>query len=263
MPRPKFAFAQDAADRCLAQIGVEDPSAFPIKALTGALRIGVRHRAIDGARGRLVRGPEASIIVVSTEVAHIPSQRFVIAHELGHHQLHGARSQLAMCSADGFVPSYREPEGPEAEASAFARAFLMPARLARPICTAGEPGFDTIRELNARFQVSLTAAALRFLQLTDERCAVVFSRKGYIQWFSATEDFEYWIPFNTPLDHRSYAYDASRGRGVPSEPEAVSATAWISRKSLDGGDDIYEESVPMQSLDAVLSVLWIPPTANF
>ncbi len=263
MPRPKLAFAQTAAEHCLAGIGVDDPAAFPIRALAGALNIGVHYRSIDGARGRLVRGSECSIIVVSTGVLHLESQRFVIAHELGHYQLHKMRSQLAMCSEDGFVPSYREPEGPEAEASAFARSFLMPACLARAICTAGRPCFATIRILSKRFQVSLTAAALRFLQLTDERCAVVFSRQGHVRWFSTSEDFGHWIPYNTPLDARTYAYDASRGTSVPSEPEAVSATAWLSQKGLSDDDDIYEESVPMRSLDAVLSILWIQSSADF
>lgn len=261
MPHP-FAHAEEAAARSLKRIGLDDPSDVPLDALAGAFEIGLRSRLIEGAQGRLVRGSAGSIVVISTSVALPTSRRFVFAHELGHHQLPWTQSQLEVCSADNFLPSYREPHGAEAQASAFARAFLMPKMLARPICT-GRPGFETIRALHERFQVSLTAAALRFLQLTDERCAVVFSKRGSIRWFSTSEDFGHGIPFNTPLDPQSYAYDAARGKAVPGEPEALSATAWLGGKRIDDEDDIYEESVPMPSFNAVLTLLWIPSSARY
>lgn len=262
MSRPKFAHAEGAAAHVLKQLGVDDPTDFPIEALAGGLNVGVIVERIDGSEGRLVRGTETSIIAVSDRVRTEAAKRFVVAHELGHLQLH-ARSQLALCTSDGLASWYHAHDGPEPEACAFARALLMPRSLAEPIVKRGWPDFDTVRALSNRFGVGFTVAALRYLQLTDERCAVVFSHKGFTRWYQTTEGFDHHLSMNTRLDSRTYAADAARGSDVPDKPELVSAPAWISRRGLDDFDDIYEVSFRMRAYDAVLTVLWIPSSARY
>jgi Zn-dependent peptidase ImmA (M78 family) len=110
-----------------------------------------------------------------------PRTRFTLAHELGHYYLDAHRQALAAgAGAHGSRCQYESPTLVEQEADAFAAGLLMPpepfARRGRRV----EPGLAAIRSLATRFGVSLTAAAIRSMQLNLWPGAVVkWDRSGY------------------------------------------------------------------------------------
>jgi predicted transcriptional regulator len=122
----------------------------------------------------------------------------VIAHEIGHLELHEGENQIALCDEAKIDEIY--DRGTEQESNAFATELLMPRALWSKRVDVAKPDLDLVSRLAEEFQVSFTAAAIRFAKLCPERCAVVFSRDGVIKWSAAGADFRHWIPWGSKLD---------------------------------------------------------------
>lgn len=114
---------------------------------------------------------------------------FTLAHELGHYLLHRQLSGDPIYCAKRDMWAWDSAYGQmEAEANQFASFLLMPlddfrtqtAGLTRP----SVQDFEGIRE---RYGVSLTAAILKWLQITNCRAMVVVSKDGFIDWSWSSE----------------------------------------------------------------------------
>jgi hypothetical protein len=108
--------------------------------------------------------------------------------------------------------------------------------------------------------VSLTATALRYIDFCTEPCAVVFSQDGKIQWFQGSKDFadlKVFINVPTRLDPASSASLFFRGEAMPETRHQVSASSWFTSGHYRPDAMIYEQSWPMPTYNAVLTLLWI------
>ncbi|RXD35902.1 toxin [Xanthomonas perforans] len=108
--------------------------------------------------------------------------RFTQAHELGHYLLHRQdRIDGFQCSAQDMVSLTEQEASMEAQANAFAATLLMPLDDFREK-TQGGADFEVLAQCADRYGVSLTAAALRWIDHTDQ-CAVLISHTdGLINW---------------------------------------------------------------------------------
>jgi len=242
-------------------VGLTHPTEIPIDTiafLRGAL---VRDVPLRGAQGRLARIGSDAIIAVSTGITYAARRRFVVAHELGHLELHKSENQIALCEEAKISEVY--DSGTERESNSFATELLMPKALWSNRVDVKKPSLEIVSTLADEFEVSFTAAAIRFAKLCPERCCVVVSRAGVIEWFASGPDFGHWISRGAKLDPYSLAFDYFAKGRVGSQPEAVSASAWLDPTKVGRDDDLIEESRPMPSLNAVLSLLWIPSDRGF
>lgn len=120
--------AEHAAERLLESLGITQPPV-PVEDIAHRLGIVVMRDAMRDVSGMLLRDSGPSVIAVNS--SHSPRrQRFTIAHELGHFQLHrgvfvdpDTRINLRSSRASSGVD--RE----EIQANAFAAALLMPDRM--------------------------------------------------------------------------------------------------------------------------------------
>jgi hypothetical protein len=255
------ARGERAARTVYAELGLAHPTEILIDTLAymrGAL---VRDVPMSGAQGRLARVGSKAIIAVSDSIAYNRRRRFVIAHEVGHLELHKAENQIALCDEGQIDEIY--DQGTERESNAFATELLMPRALWSKRADVAKPDLDVVSKLADEFQVSFTAAAIRFAKLCPERCAVVFSQGGRIRWSAASTDFGHWIEWGSKLNPYSLASDYFKNGTVGARPEAVDASAWLDSERLGRDDDLIEHSRPIPSLDAVLSLLWIPCDRKF
>jgi hypothetical protein len=190
---------------------------------------------------------------VSQELS-FEEKRFAIAHELGHFEFHKSESYLGLCTGEQLVTDY-ESGGTEAEANAFAAEFLMPAKLFQPRTQARDVTWDVPRRLADEFQVTLTAAALRFAELSDERTAVVYSVDSKVKWARRSRTFGKLIERGAKLDSYSLAIDAFAGKTLPNRSETVDTSAW----KPDARDDeiLKEHSFFLPNHRAVMSLLWL------
>ena len=110
--------------------------------------------------------------------------RFTLAHELGHYFIDDHRLALGAESVPAHLSSceYESPLQAEQDADAFAANLLMPAGRLASKAKATQVGLAGITALADAFTVSLTAAAIRYVEMDIRSCAVVkWNRRG-VAW---------------------------------------------------------------------------------
>jgi IrrE N-terminal-like domain len=111
-------------------------------------------------------------------------RNFTLAHELGHYLLHRAMTENEMLCSRADMWAWDSEYGKmEAEANEFASYLLMPLDDFR-VQTAGfkRPSIADFDDLKDRYAVSLTAAILKWLEITSTRAMIVVSRDGFVDW---------------------------------------------------------------------------------
>lgn len=246
--------ARAKAVEALRTLRIEAAEEIDVDAIAFRYGLRVRHGGLRGARGRLV--PSASgakgIVRVGEDANTEEQRRFVIAHELGHHLLHVSRGKTSVCLEGDFV-RYGDVDN-ETDANRFAAELLMPQKLFEPHCDVKTPSFKHIEKLALVFKTTFTSAAIRFVDLCPEACALVWSEKRAVVWSIAGDGFFGWIERGRPLDSDTHAYDAfGTGQGTR-RPELVDGSAWADRLP----ENIYEDTRWFGGLQATLSLLWAP-----
>lgn len=141
-----------------------------VEAVANSLNIHIRRQDLeDNVSGLLVIKKEAVVIGVNSK-HHPHRQRFTIAHELGHYELHRTSAHLFVDAAPVFFRNEESAKGNESqeiEANAFAAELLMPADVLRTLVTQPLDVFDdaAVRQLAAHFGVSAQAITIQLTKL--------------------------------------------------------------------------------------------------
>ncbi len=106
----------------------------------------------------------------------------------------------------------------------------------------------------AEFTMPLTATAIRFAELTPERCAAVYSQAGKVVWAVASKTFHTKVPRGKRLEPGSLAYTFGRDGRIDERPRWILATTWIPAAN---DAELVEHSVAVSD-DAVITLLWAP-----
>ena len=239
------------AREVIREFSIEAPGEIDIEAIAGHFGLRVVVGELTTARGRLTSNGTRGIIRISDRVPPGGQWRFVVAHELGHHLLHRRKGLTALCLESDMLRY--EASGREAEANRFAAELLMPEKLFAPKCDVAQPSLTVVDRLAEEFQTTLTSAAIRFVDLCPEACALVWCEDSTIKWFSCGKDFTGWFNVGAKLDSGTCAFDAFEGKPLRDKIEQVSAEAWCERARVD---DIYEHSRHFKSFGATLTLLW-------
>lgn len=247
--------AEARADQLISELEISDVGEIDIEAIAMTHRALVIDGGLAGAEARLSRSPKLSFIRVNDVIREPGRRRFAIAHELGHLLLQES-SQFALCEDKNLLPFYTNSPD-ELEASAFAAALLMPAKMFEPLCQSARPSLKYVGEMAGRFQVTLTAAASRYIQFCPHRCCLVISKDGKIRYHRKTKDFGYFITPRQDLSSATYAADFFKGDLLPKHMREVAAPAWLEGERIDSSKTIQEESIAMPSYGSVLTLLWI------
>jgi hypothetical protein len=121
------------------------------------------------------------------------------------------------------------------------------------------PTTDIIKALAEDFAVSLTAAAQRYIELSEDYCVLVVSEGNKIRWWRASRAFDgrLWLDARTALPANSVAARFFRGESVPADPQPIDLRDWLGNLSGIADDIIYEQATPLPSYHQVLSMLWL------
>ena len=167
---------------------------------------------IDGFEGALMTNPgktEGFILVKAGTPS--PRWRFTAAHELGHFLLPSHKGNR-QCTKEDLRESRRDTvyHRQETEANRFAAGLLMPKpSFSRSMDRLGDADVSHIITLAKCFETSLEATANRYIELTDDNCAVVFSKDGVIRYVRPSKEFP--------------RLSARRGESLPSGCSTLSA----------------------------------------
>ena len=116
------------------------------------------------------------------------------------------------------------------------------------------PTLDTVQAIASTFNTSMTATALRVVELGMWPAMVVCNSKDKRQWFKRGRDVpdKIW-PLRT-LAEGSVAFGLLRDAGSTSGTDEVDADAWI--ELPDAGDYSLVESSFKVTPELVVSVIW-------
>lgn len=121
-------------------------------------------------------------IIYNESGVSLGRKKFTISHEFGHYLLHRTKLPRGI-ECDEKVVTRRDGKGIEKEADEFAAGLLMPLDDFRArIGPDDKPSLDDLGGASDRYGVSLTAAALRWLEYTNRRAVFVVSRDGGAKW---------------------------------------------------------------------------------
>lgn len=221
----------------------------------------VRYHPLEGSEARLTVYGQRAIITISDVVVDPHRIRFSIAHELGHLELRHHDGAFSLCTASDLdiLQDQKSIRSVEGEANTFASTFLMPRKFFQSLCDDEDPSLDFIARLAHRFRVSLTTAALRYIQLCKDACAIVYSVDGRVEWFSGSQEFRenrVFIETKVRLDAMTQAAKSFRGIHA-TEPRSVPATAWFAPGKYSEDAQVTEQSWHMRNYNSVLTLLWI------
>ncbi|HHW50679.1 MAG TPA: ImmA/IrrE family metallo-endopeptidase [Pseudoclavibacter sp.] len=147
------------------------PLPINVEAIAHRLGISVRMQELEEHVSGVLVIKGASAVIGVNGAHHLHRQRFTIAHEIGHYQLHRTSAQLFVDAAPVFFRDGRSAEGvnaQEIEANAFAAELLMPEAMLRDLFQRQPVDvFDdaALRRLASQFGVSPQALAIRLTKL--------------------------------------------------------------------------------------------------
>ncbi len=138
--------------------------------------------SFDGALLRA--GSKEWGIVYNNAIISTGRINFTLAHEFGHYLIHRfAHPDGMRCGDQDMVRWESDYRQMEQEANTFAAYLLMPFDdYRRQIDARSAVDFDALSHCADRYEVSLVAAALRWIDYTERRAVLVCARDGYILW---------------------------------------------------------------------------------
>lgn len=169
------------------------PRRVPVEDLAQTVGITeIKDLDVDEFEGALMTNATKSqgVIFVRTGVRD-ERRRFTLAHELGHFLIPSHKGDRRCTSAD-LRESRQETQHQrqEAEANRFAAGLLMPRPwFVSDMRALGNADVTHVQRLAEACGTSLEATANRYIDLTDDACAFVFSKDGVIRYARRTDNF--------------------------------------------------------------------------
>lgn len=166
---------------------------------------------LDGFEGLLKANKARTkwLILFNSAVRSEGRKRFTIAHEFGHYLLH-RHLQSEFACGDAIEAGGASVQDIEAEANKFASTLLMPFDDLRRQVEGQSISFDLLAHCADRYGVSLTAAALGWIEIAPKRAVLVASRDDHLLWAKSNADA-----------FKSGAYFATRQRTIALPDDAL------------------------------------------
>lgn len=252
---PRREYARSCARAIVKELDIREPYEIDVELIAAHYGAFVSETNMNGCDGRLLRRGPTGFIEVRRQILEQAKKRFVVAHELGHFVLHVDRDQSRCFLDKSLMYWYAKVNPEEMEANEFACELLMPEGMFRRLST-DIPTFAGIDFLGDVFNTSLTATAMRYIELTPYDCALVCTEGGQRKWFRASEDFPFKITLGA-LDPHSNAADFLNGQPNPKMMQDTTASAWLNGPGLGRLKSIREESRVLSRYGKMLTLLCV------
>ena len=185
---------------------------------------------------------------------------FTIGHEFGHYLLHRHRQDRFACGDADIETGDRTERDIEAEADLFASTLLMPLDDFRRQVGGQPVSFDLLGHCADRYGVSLTAAALRWTEIAEQRAVLVASRDDHMLWAKSSKAaFRSGAFFATrkhTLELPREALAHSTNGGATSRQQTLSAQRWFPREPASMS--VTEMTMVAGQYDYTLTLLLMP-----
>lgn len=187
--------------------------------------------------------------------------RFTQAHELGHYILHRLKRDEFKCSSDDMLSW--EDKNIEAEADLFASFLLMPLNDFRNQLTTSVD-FEVLRHCAMRYGVSLTAAALKWIQCTEESAVLILSCDGFMKWAfpsaTARKNGAFFRTRNGAVEIPAGSLAASLTIAQERQGVELPASLWFPH--ADRSASVREMKIQSEKYEYTMTLLCLPRNAS-
>lgn len=198
----------------LAKLWTMAGKSFPIDAKELALEVSSQKRdpitkveghSIAGIDGMLIQRSEKNCwyILYQENIEVAGRINFTLAHELGHYMLHRDSQNEFRCDQKKLLTySEQSLKAIESEANKFASYLLMPIDDFREQISGDSASLNLLGHCADRYNVSLTAATIKWLEFTTEAAMVVVARDGFVCWSYPSQSarkLKVYLSSGTPL----------------------------------------------------------------
>ncbi|MBX3110267.1 MAG: ImmA/IrrE family metallo-endopeptidase [Fimbriimonadaceae bacterium] len=208
-----------------------------------------------GLDGSLIRSGKHGIIGYRRGIQEAGRIAFTIAHELGHWELHPHHNQAIACTA-GDIAAYKGT-GMEQEANAFAAELLMPTPMLAQSLQYASATIQQASKVANTYGTSLTAAAIRVIELIDCPALVVLSEDNRVKWVAKSRKARpyFTVQKGDPINDEALAWNCLAEIDEVEPPERVKANAWFTRDHNSYRLTVWEQSAMLGDYNLVLSVV--------
>ena len=245
----------------LVQVGVLRPEQIDPIETAKELGVEITYGDLKGATARIHRIGSKARIRVSDQIVTEGRRRMSITHELGHYVLgHTLPAEGDLTSWFHASCAHRDKRD-ERDADVLAVEHLTPEPMVRSFCEVTPVDLHAVRGIERTFVTSPVMAAMRFVELSREACAVVYSVAGRVAWMRPSRTFPGFISKGTALANGSIACEYFDRGAICAEPQRRYACSWLgSRPGQPIETEIVEHAtlIPEPGWGGVLSLLWIP-----
>lgn len=257
-----FAYtnAELTARRVLEECGLTDSTELPLAEIILGRRAFYDEQPLIGKEGEIVSVKGKSIITINSTIAFETKKRFAAAHELGHYEMHKDLHPVFSDTEEDLLSWYKG--GPhEMEANEFAAEFLMPSEVFYNECKGKKFGPEVIEHLSKRFQISKTAAILRFAKRGNHPVMIVYCKDNKMKWWKKSDDFYHFLLFShdSPPPSGSVAYELfSSGTSYKGEEQKqqVWKGDWFQLKDNEKESPFFEYCLFAKTYNYSISILW-------
>ncbi len=234
----------------LDDLGITSPGEIAIETIAESCGATIVYEPLKGCAARIVGHGGRAIITVDA-AAPRPRQRFSAGHELGHWMYDRGRVAFA-CTERNFVGDWFEGSR-ERRANRFAADLLLPTHIFTPAARGRPITFDSVRDLANAFEMSLTATAIRLVELGSYPALVVCSDGNGRRWYTASKIVPTELRPRRETGRGSYAAALLGNRGSAASG-TVDADEWIDH--ADAHRYCIEEDSRLVAGGLVLSLIW-------
>ncbi|MEQ8360383.1 MAG: ImmA/IrrE family metallo-endopeptidase [Cytophagales bacterium] len=252
-----------AVQKIYKECGMFDPLDLPIEDVIRSKNILLKDEKMDGCHGRILPHKDSAIITINSKIEFDTRRKFVMAHEFGHFILHRHNKKMFQDNAETLNQWYHEAFGlEEIEANEFAAEFLMPAEIFSDECNGEIFTPEFIDYLADGFEVSKTAAILRFVKHGNYPVCVIYCKDNKMKWFKSSDDWKYYIEFERDQHPPtgSVAYELFTSNTIYTgndRQQPIKKSTWIRlNKFNDWDSDFYEYCLFVPSYNYSISVIW-------
>lgn len=240
----------EQAEALVSQFGISDPRDIDIEAIALDAGVEIEYEPLVGCEAVLVGFGDRAIATVKPSKIR-GRERFSIAHELGHWNLH--RGKSFRCRVNDPDENLSSNSIHEKEADTFAAHLLMPAPLFQPAVKAlGNPGFRELEKLAEEFSTSLLATSVRLADINTLPVILACYASTGRRWYKAASDVpkRWWL--RDKLDDDSFAYDLlAKGK----QPCGVKQSAEVWFENYDADDyEVLEYCISSRSGEVLVLI---------
>ncbi|MEG0835431.1 MAG: ImmA/IrrE family metallo-endopeptidase [Christensenellaceae bacterium] len=243
----KFERAAIVADKLRKDLDISEHNSIDLEQL--AIRLGIKIKRIDlgdGIEGVSKSNGNKHLVILKPFPYSPEKERFTLAHEIGHILIHHGSHY---CKAEYFH-AFRTQADIEREANEFAEELLMPKQPVYVLLKNTDLSWTLIRQISDKYIVSISAAAIRAVNLFDDDAIIIWHDGNTVKWHVRSDNC-FWKLNKTGF--ADFSYTALASDGVNSFKMNIQPMRWIDCEI----DDLQceEETVFFNNLKQYLTIL--------